>query len=344
MDAVVIAKLHFVAPIPPADQVDAELEKSVFVIDRVLKGDESIPEDKELKVIYFGKAPAGTRFLVMGADAPRIVWSTPLQLSQRAEDYILQLPDLPQDHRRLEFFQKFLEDEDEMLARDAYDEFAKTPYEGVIALEEKMDREQLLHWIRHPDVPASRRRLYLTMLGICGAPGDADLLETLLRSEDRNEKRGLDALIACYLVLRGPDGMATIEELFLEDLEADYADTYAAIMALRFHGTETDVIPRPRLLKGMRLMLDRPELADLVIPDLARWEDWGSHAAVGDSIRERYRKDNLGTRSRYQFSPRVSPSRSQGSDRPFGRNRSRCREASQHILPIWRWRKYSGTE
>ena len=23
-------------------------------------------------------------------------------------------------------------------------------------------------------------------------------------------------------------------------------------------------------------MLDRPELADLVIPDLARWQDWGS--------------------------------------------------------------------
>ena len=29
-----------------------------------------------------------------------------------------------------------------------------------------------------------------------------------------------------------------------------------------------------RLKQGMRLMLDRPELADLVIPDLARWEDW----------------------------------------------------------------------
>ena len=45
-------------------------------------------------------------------------------------------------------------------------------------------------------------------------------------------------------------------------------------MALRFHGTEADIIPRDRILVSMRYMLDRPQLADLVIPDLARWEDW----------------------------------------------------------------------
>jgi hypothetical protein len=65
-----------------------------------------------------------------------------------------------------------------------------------------------------------------------------------------------------------------IEELYLKNTEAEYADTYAAIMALRFHGSETDVIPRERVLAGLRHMLDRPQLADLVIPDLARWEDW----------------------------------------------------------------------
>jgi cytoskeletal protein RodZ len=45
-------------------------------------------------------------------------------------------------------------------------------------------------------------------------------------------------------------------------------------MALRFHGTEEKIIPRARLLEGLRTMLDRAQLADLVIPDLARWEDW----------------------------------------------------------------------
>ena len=39
----------------------------------------------------------------------------------------------------LKFFQGFLEDDDEMLARDAYDEFAKAPYEAVKQLKPKND-------------------------------------------------------------------------------------------------------------------------------------------------------------------------------------------------------------
>ena len=45
-------------------------------------------------------------------------------------------------------------------------------------------------------------------------------------------------------------------------------------MALRFHGEETDVLPREKLLESMRLALDHKEFADQVIPDLTRWEDW----------------------------------------------------------------------
>jgi hypothetical protein len=96
----------------------------------------------------------------------------------------------------------------------------------------------------------------------------------MLTSEDRRLKAGLDAMIACYLTLKGPEGMPLVEDLFLKNLQAEYADTYSAIMALRFHGTESNVIPKERILEGLRHMLDRPQLADLVIPDLARWEDW----------------------------------------------------------------------
>jgi hypothetical protein len=47
-------------------------------------------------------------------------------------------------------------------------------------------------------------------------------------------------------------------------------------MAMRFHGTEGGVIPKERVVKAVRHMLSRPQLADLVIPDLARWQDWQS--------------------------------------------------------------------
>ena len=45
-------------------------------------------------------------------------------------------------------------------------------------------------------------------------------------------------------------------------------------MAVRFHGTEGGVLPRSALVESLHHVLDRKDLADLVIPDLARWSDW----------------------------------------------------------------------
>jgi hypothetical protein len=45
-------------------------------------------------------------------------------------------------------------------------------------------------------------------------------------------------------------------------------------MALRFLGEESAAIPRERVLESLRLLLNEPKLADLVIADLARWSDW----------------------------------------------------------------------
>jgi hypothetical protein len=126
------------------------------------------------------------------------------------------------------------------------------------------------------------------MLGVCGGKQDLPMLEELITSQDRQTRGALDALVAAYLTLKGPDGMPLVEELFLENKDAEYTDTYATIMALRFHGTEEKIIPRERLLAGIRLMLDRPQLADLVIPDLARWEDW----SVMDRLVELFKTSN----------------------------------------------------
>jgi hypothetical protein len=161
-----------------------------------------------------------------------------------------------------------------MLARDAYDEFARAPYSEVKGLKEKMNKPQIVAWIKNPEIPASRRRLYLVMLGVSGDQKDVPMLEEFIKSSDRKAKSGLDSLIACYLTLQGEAGLPLIEQLYLANEKADYADTYAAIMALRFHGTEGGVINQKRLVKSFHHMLARPELADLVIPDLAKFEDW----------------------------------------------------------------------
>ena len=103
----------------------------------------------------------------------------------------------------MEFFQHYLHDKDTIFAQDAYDEFARAPNEVVQQLKPRMDHDQLVKWINDPDVPASERRLFLTMLGVCGSEADLPMLEKRLRT-DPKAKSGLDALIACYLTLQGP--------------------------------------------------------------------------------------------------------------------------------------------
>jgi len=284
MDVVVVGKL-IDAP-PPKDTFEAgdELPKATFEVTDVLKGQSHLADVKNVKAVYFGAAQKGSLFLLMAVDPPRLNWSTPLALTPRAREYLMHIVELPRDYaqsnetyaKRMEFFLQYLEDDDQLMSRDSYDEFARAPYAVVHLLKDKFDHERIVSWIKNPDIPASRRRLYLTMLGICGSKDDLPMLEELLVSTDRKQKAGLDALIAAYLTLKGEEGMDRIEDLFLKDEHTEYTDTYAAIMALRFHGTEGTVVSQPRILKAFRLLLEHPKLADLVIPDLARWQDWDS--------------------------------------------------------------------
>lgn len=275
-DVVVLARL---APNRVASDDDAVREgMRDFEIVAVVKGEDRLKGVKSLQTVYFGEDDSSGTYLVMGIEPPLISWGAPILLSEAGVEYVKELPKLDGKpvEERLAYFLDFLETGDEMLTRDAYDEFAKTPFAEVRKLKDQLDREQLIAWVQDNEIPASRRRLYITLLGVVGDPQDKDLIEGMLRSDDRQARLCLDALINCYLMLEGPDGLQLVDELFLANEQADYTDTYSAVVALRVHGQEVRTTPRERLVESFRLMLERPDLADLVIPDLARWEDWES--------------------------------------------------------------------
>ncbi|MCA9186927.1 MAG: hypothetical protein R3E01_35910 [Pirellulaceae bacterium] len=291
MDAVVYAEL-VEAPDKIPEDSNAPLPKCRFRVAEILKGEQWVKPGTDIEIFFFGTPDKSRKYLMMAADPPELIWSTPIGLSDRCDKYLKEVRELPRDPSRLQFFQTHLEDQDEMICRDAFDEFAKAPYEDMIALRESMDRAQIVAWVKDPQVPSERRKLYLTMLGICGTREDADMLEEMIRfvtavpqaaEPDPNDpqverrrqiKGGLDALVASYLSLRGDDGMPAVEESLLDNSNAEFSDTYSAILALRFHGTQTERISHMRILEAFRLVLTKPQMADLVIPDLARWEDW----------------------------------------------------------------------
>lgn len=287
---------------------DGPLPKGRFVVVEALKGGDllegaellDVDGVRQIETIMLEVKPAGTTYLLMAVEPPKLVWSSPIPVSDRGIDYLKKLADLPaKGADRLAFFQKYLEDADDTLARDAYDEFAVAPYDDVRGLESRMDPTQLLAWIENPKVPANRRRLYATMLGVCGTKADADRIGAILADTEPDPasaevRSGLDALIACYVTLKGPEGLDMVDAQFLDrkGRNVPFTETYAAVMALRFLGEESTVVPRERVLQSLRILLGEPKLADLVIADLARWEDWSVVDRLGELF-EKADADNL---------------------------------------------------
>ena len=255
--------------------IDSQSGNAKFKIIGWVKGESHLSGLQEIEAIFFGDSKPGTVFMItgLGTDSPQ--WTAPLPVGAAAQEYIRGLPRLPEKGAdRLVFFQDYFEHNDPMLSQDAYDEFARAPYSQLIGLRDRMRHDPLVTWIQDLTVPPSHRRLYLTMLGTCGVSDDVEMLESMIRSDDKKVKNALDAIIGCYLTLKGPDGLPLVDDLFLKNPDATYKETYDAVMALRFHGQETKIIPRERLLVSMRYLLDNPDLADQVITDLTRWQDW----------------------------------------------------------------------
>jgi len=271
-DLVVIACLDS----EPEGEDKTQLPRAMFKVSNILKGEEFMKVGQEFKaVVVSRKIKIGDSFLVMGNGTDSINWTTPQLVSRAVVKYLQQLDGLPKKGAdRLAFFAGYFEHEESMLAYDAYDEFARAPYADVKALKDRIQPEQLLGWLQDPDVMKSRKRLYYTLLGVCGGKDQLPFLEEVIKSGDRDKQSGLDALIACYLTLTGDAGVPLIEETFLKNPNAEYIDVFSTISALRFHGTESDQLSKPRIVEALRYVLDRPKMADMVIPDLARWEDW----------------------------------------------------------------------
>ena len=323
----------------PFGTIDPETGQATFRVETILfAGEDALgpAEGETVEAVFFGEPDFENAYLIRGLGDP-LEWTIPLELSPVAVDYVKQLDSLPASGPdRLAHMQKYLQHEDTLLAQDAYDEFARAPYKDVKGLRDRMDREQLLAWIESPTVSPSRRRLYLTMLGVCGTADDIPRIERLLlsdsrrltpvaeavgalslaaggplsvalapesvRLDQRRQKLGLDAMVACYLALRGSEGLDLIDQRFLGDPDVDYSHVYSCLMAIRFLAEESDLVPRDRLLESARRMLDNRDFADQVIPDLARWKDW----SVLDQLVSMFKGSQTGEFEKYIRDPIVT--------------------------------------
>lgn len=281
--AEVVALARLVA-VEPSAMGKAQVTTSAAKVARyeildALRGGSALRGVRFVEVPDASEQKPGSIRLLTACGAPKLTWSESHRLTERSREYVRRSAALvAEGGERLAFFYEYLEDAEELIAQDAYNEFATAPYDEVKKLRDKMDRRRLAERIADPKMPASRRGLLYTMLGICGTADDVPLFDDLVRRGSRANPGSFDAILAAYLSLRGDAALDTIDELFLKiDTSAgkpDLADGHAAIRALRFHLEEQHGVAKDRILKSLRLVLERPELASVVIADLARWQDW----------------------------------------------------------------------
>jgi len=241
------------------------------------KANGTLKKGDALSLVRYRSGKAGDLFLLLGTQAPAgIEWGSPLEVTRACYDYLRQAPkpDAPAV-KRLSYFLKFLEHSDAMVGDDAFGEFANSAYSDVVQLAPEMPRDKLRSWLTSKSTSPGRLGLYGMMLGLCGTDEDARLMEARIFESTEEFRLGIDGVMGGYLLLTGDEGLAKLDEKKLKDKKAPFSETYAAMQAIRFmwqYG-ENRISP-DRLRQSMRTLLDRPELADLVIADLARMKDW----------------------------------------------------------------------
>lgn len=212
-------------------------------------------------------------------------WDFYEQCTQAGFGYLIAAPSLEQDTQvRLKYFVPFLEHRDSLVATDAWSEFANAEYKDIKAISQSFSKDDLRTWIADPDAEPERRGLYGLMFGMCGTPDDIEFLRLQIGQPDSDEIRfGSEGLMGGFLVLSPEHGLQFLEESWLNNPQADAFDLLPVIKALQFAWTyEADCFEKERLRSALRPLLKREELREIVIPDLARWEDWNAVSLMAD--------------------------------------------------------------
>lgn len=255
----------------------AESEDDAFEVGQTIKLPQYLAGDKK------------AQYLLMGPSTRVLDWQIPREVSKAGWKYLSDLPSpvtSPDGKiKRLRYFVEYLQHSELAISNDAYGEFASAKYDTIKALREEFPREKLTEWIAHPDTPVTRMGLYGLLLGLCGDDASAAAMEKKILTPETSFRLGIEGVISGYLLIKGEDGLKVLENKIIKSTtwtssdgevkKVPFSEVFAVMQALRFMWTyEPDRISKDRLKQAMHELLERPELSDLVIADLARWQDW----------------------------------------------------------------------
>lgn len=171
------------------------------------------------------------------------------------------------------YFFRFLDAEDQVVANDAYVEFAKATDAEIGRVARLLSPEKLRKMIQHPQTPANRLGLFMFLLGGCGNDSDARLLLDLIKNPAERTTAALDGALSGYIQLRPREGWQLAQEI-LRDSKRSFTQRCAVIGTVRFYhqwkGKEID----REVLRSFSVLLDQGDIADMAIENLRQWKLW----------------------------------------------------------------------
>lgn len=306
-----IARVDFVA-IASCSQLaepEAELPFHSFRIEEFLHIGSSVAESDQTRVPLGGNVQGYSQkefqlrelTLMFGILSDgEMAWAPSSPLSQTGVDYARSVAELrstelsmrsredisPVSRDSINLFWDNLESEDAWVRRDAYNSLAPYTIDQLRPWAAEIDPSELKSRISQPSTSRDHRRFYWTILGLCGSSKDSNFVEEAVSRRRKQlalnplvpDSIGLDAALSCRLLLGGESALKDVERDFLKNPASHPSERFAALSALRVHLEEFQVFNKDRICKSFALLLDDPEFADQVLPDLARLEDW-SHVA-----------------------------------------------------------------
>ena len=176
---------------------------------------------------------------------------------------------------RLTFYFKHLNSDDEVIARDAFLEFAKTPDAVLVEHRKLLDAATLRKLILNPKTPTEHISVFAMLLGLCGNASDAALFQKWVQLQPVPEtiRENLGGLLAGLTLLNANAGWAATQTI-LTDSVRPFDHRLTAVSTVRFFQATRTKESKPAILQCYKGLLQAGDMADIAIEDLRRWGWW----------------------------------------------------------------------
>lgn len=234
----------------------------------------------------------GVRFLLLGSAQKlnyELKFKRPIEDSSDLLEYLQkQPPEGASTETKLKFLIPYLESFNTELAADAHQVLQSIPWDEIASHRDCLPLADIRQWLANPHTDPFHRSTYARLITLIGNRDDVPILKTLVHRPSNGFRIDAEGVNIGYLMLGGEAALADLEQTRLHDPKTPFHEVYAGLQALRYvwdHGTEQ--ISQDRLRQSLRGLLLRPESFDLVVLDLAQWQDW----TVTDQLIELYGKE-----------------------------------------------------